>query len=516
LVLFPLMARGELLGAFMVDFETSQAEAAEVDFLHDEKLAVIQGIAQQTAIAIENIRLLKSQKEEAYVSVALLQVAQAVVSLNELGDILEAIVRISPILVGVTRCAIYLWDDERSLFHLSKSYGIAAEDEAVLTAGVYQSGKFPLLDAVRRGDRVVFYPLQEPPESPLDWDRLLPYETSLILETLPEEFSEADLAQEIYHNELLRSEARLLLAIPLSVKGNVLGVMIAEEAEATADEPSHHIRERRLEIITGISQQASLAIQNDLLQREVVERERLEREMQLAREIQKAFLPSRFPKLPGWDLDVRWRPARQVGGDFYDVIDLPGGQVGLVIADVADKGMPAALFMTLVRTLIRAEIHEAGSPATVLERVNNLLIPDTQQGMFITVFYAVLSANTGELVYANAGHNLPLVYRRKEKRVERLLKGGMALGIQENIRIPEHTARLDVGDFVVFYTDGVTEAFSPEGEMYGEERLCETLRTFKGKSAKSLLDAVDESVFAFTGEGFPSDDLTLIGLQRRK
>jgi serine phosphatase RsbU (regulator of sigma subunit) len=520
LVLFPMTVHSEVLGGLLVDF--CDAEIDSEEFLHDEKLAIIQGIAHQTAIAVENIRLLKAQKEEAYASVALLQVAQAVVSLTELNEILESIVRLAPILVGVSRCAVYLWDELRAAFWMAQSYGLPRSLEVELSTRLYQPGEFPILDAVYKCNTLVNYPLDASTISSAEWDHLIPPEldTPLNDEILPGESITSDQSYPseaggtTFSNELLKHEGRLLLAFPLAVKGNVLGAMLAEEAAPTSDESSYHIRERRLEILTGITQQASLAIQNDRLQSEVVERERLERELQLARQIQKRFLPQELPTLPGWDLAVRWRTARQVGGDFYDIFELPGKKLGLVIADVADKGMPAALFMILVRTLIRAAVHEEESPAEVLEEVNDLMIPDTQNGMFVTAIYAVLSIDTGHLIYANAGHNLPLLLRSGTQTVECLPKGGMALGIEEGIHLEEHNIFLEADDCVIFYTDGITEAFSTEGEMYGEERLRETIHSASCVSARIMLDAIDDSVNAFIGDDLPSDDLTMVAVRR--
>src|SRR5512134_4114285 len=136
--------------------------------------------------------------------------------------------------------------------------------------------------------------------------------------------------------------------------------------------------------MTGSVKEAALAIQNDLLQRAMVARERLETEVQLARQIQQTFLPESLPRFSDWDLAARWKTARQVGGDFYDVFNLPNNRLGLFIADVADKGVPAALFMALTRTLVRAAVLENHSPAEAMKRVNDLLVPDTRQGMFVT------------------------------------------------------------------------------------------------------------------------------------
>ena len=487
LLLLPLIVQGEVMGTMLVDYQSDWDEFRAIGTSHDERLVTIQGIALQTAAAVENARLREAQQEEAYVSAALLQVAQAVASLNDLDDILSTIVRITPILVGVERCAIFLWDDERAVFRAAQSYGIPRAAEEILLTQSYGPGDFPLLDTVREHDRLVIYPSASPGGEG----------------TIP-----PDLAP--ISGEARPGETRSLLAVPLSVKGTVIGVMLLEEATT-----SRRFRERRLEIIIGITQQAALAVQNDRLQQEMAERERLERELQLAREIQQTFMPSQSPDLPGWELAFGWRAARQVAGDFYDFFELPDHRMGLVIADVADKGMPAALFMALTRTLMRAAALEETSPAAALARVNDLLVPDAHGGMFVTLFYAILSLETGELTYANAGHNLPLLLRSGTGKLEQLAKGEMALGVLEGVRHEEHVTSLEPGDYLIFYTDGVTEAFSPEGETYDEERLQAIIHAAAGNSAQEMLDGIDDSVTAFIGDAAPSDDRTTMVLRRQ-
>ncbi len=508
-VLVPLQARGEALGAFLVNYSAalpvlSLGKSFEAYF--DERLAILQGIAHQTAVAMDNIRLLKAQKEEAYVSVALLQVAQAVVSSNDLDESLGSIVRITPILVGVKRTGIFLWDESQSLFRLSQSYGLLHPSETP----TYKLREFPLLDAVLVENCVLACPLQTDQmntNAPQAWTHL----------PVPD-------LQDV--DRLLNEEEGLLIAFPLAVKGKILGVFIVEEPDPilgdtySVGNPNRRLRPKRMEIITGISQQAALAIQNDLLQKETVERERLEREMQLARQIQTAFLPHNIPVLPGWDLQVYWRPAREVGGDFYDFFELPGDRLGMVIADVADKGMPAALFMTLVRTLVRATVEVLNSPADVVARVNDLLFPDAMSGMFVTLVYAVLDLNTGELKTTNAGHNPPLVLHQP-CRFERVQRDGMALGVTEHTPFHSHSYQIEPGDLLVMYTDGVTKSFALDGKMFGEERLLETIEQAAhyeddgdGLSAQAILQAIDGRVLEFSGDEAPSDDLTLVVLKR--
>jgi sigma-B regulation protein RsbU (phosphoserine phosphatase) len=196
------------------------------------------------------------------------------------------------------------------------------------------------------------------------------------------------------------------------------------------------------------------------------------------------------------------------------MFQLSDGRLGLVIADVADKGMPAALFMVLTRTLVRAAALENPSPAAVLDRVNNLLVPDARQGMFVTALYAVLDPESGTLTYANAGHNLPLILRSGSDELVELERGGMALGVVEGTNLEDKTVELAAGDHLVLYTDGVTEAFSEADEIYGQERLQGVMRGAAGTSAQEMLNAILDSVIGFTGDRPPSDDLTLVVLCR--
>ena len=514
MVLVPLLTRDQVLGAFLVDYSEEiliGVGRKPIEELFDEQLAIIQGIAQQTAVAVDNIRLLKSQKEEAYTSVALLQVAQAVVSSNDLDEALSAIVRVTPILVGVKRTAVFLWNKSRTSFILSQSYGLQRELEAF----EFPLGEFPLLDAVKLEDRLLLCPLSVEGANSED---TLNYWSTL---SVPD-------SDDI--ENLLENNPYLLLALPLSVKGNVLGVFLVEEPEPVpivnnaGGNANRRLRDKRLEIVTGISQQAALAIQNDHYQSEMLERERLEREMQLARQIQTTFLPHETTQISGWDFQATWEPAREVGGDFYDFFELPGNRLGFVIADVADKGLPAAMYMTLARTLVRASVSQVISPGKVLDRVNDYLVLDAPQGMFVTLVYVVLSLETGDLVVANAGHNPPFILRPSLDRIDRLKRGGMALGVMRGDRIQEQRTLLKSGEFLILYTDGVTEAFSPDGDMYTEGRLHQTILEFnkqtivdgnqKGNLAGDILSGIKDSVKRFTGNQPLSDDLTLLVIKR--
>jgi serine phosphatase RsbU (regulator of sigma subunit) len=300
-----------------------------------------------------------------------------------------------------------------------------------------------------------------------------------------------------------------LLGFPLTIQGQVLGILVVREPNTTPV-----FWERRMEIITGIAQQASLAIQNDLLKREMVHNERTDREIQLARQIQETFLPDRIPQPAGWELDVRWQPARQVGGDFYDVFILDNNHLGLVIADVSDKGLAAALYMTVTRTLIRSKIREHDNPADVLREVNQLLFNESPESMFITTVYGILSLETGNLVYANAGHNRPYVFRSENGTIEQLPKGGMALGVLPEIDLVNHSIAVYTGDTLIFFTDGACDTLSPTGEDFGEERLRDLLISNCCGSAAGLLEQTDNALRAWRQDLLPVDDITFLAVRR--
>ncbi|HLA06512.1 MAG TPA: SpoIIE family protein phosphatase, partial [Anaerolineales bacterium] len=449
-----------------------------------EAQAMVTTFASYAAVAIENTRLYDIAQEQAYASAALLQVAQAIVSLNDLDEILGTIIRIMPILVGVERAALYQWDNTVEKFLPSQSYGFNEEDEAMFWNRSFAAGEFAFLDSCRGATGLLACQLDDP--------RGL----------------HAWLSADPARQANLGNPNALLFAVPIAVKDDLYGVMMIEEASGGL-----RFRSRRLAIITGIAQQAALAIQNDLLQREMVVRERLETEVHLARQIQKTFLPESLPQFDGWDFAARWKTARQVGGDFYDVFDLPNNRLGLFIADVADKGVPAALFMALTRTLVHAAVLETDSPAIAMKRVNDLLIPDTRQGMFVTAVYAVLDMEKSELTYVVAGHNPPL-WVKHDGTIERLTRTAIALGVVTGEPVEQRTIKLEAGDSVLLYTDGLTESFDYDGKFYGETRLTEAILENQCTSAAELIDVIEKSLLNFVQDMPPADDLTMLVVRR--
>ena len=242
----------------------------------------------------------------------------------------------------------------------------------------------------------------------------------------------------------------------------------------------------------------------------MVEKERLEHELELARQLQQSILPHQFPNLSGFHFAARSRPARQVGGDFYDAIALGPDRVGLVIADVSDKGMAAALYMALTRSLIHAEARRSSSPRRVLLNTHRLLLEMTQSFMFVTAFYGVLDARTGSLTYARAGHDLPLLVSPDRGDCRSLSADGTILGLLKDIRLEEAGVDLRSGDALVLYTDGITDATTKSGEYFGLERLRETVKAAAAGSAEELCDAIFARVNRFQRGAAQHDDMALL------
>ena len=303
---------------------------------------------------------------------------------------------------------------------------------------------------------------------------------------------------------------KFLIFNPLKLKnkftgGLVLGNKLLGEPYSADD----------LELLGTLVSQGSISIENARLQKKQLSQERLQKELEIATNIQRSFLPSNVPDLQGIDIAAFFQPAKEVGGDFYDFIRLPENKLGIVIADVCGKGMPAALYMALSRALIRAcSAHEPVNMVKAVLCTNSLIQECANADLFVTLIFSIYDPVTGILRYVRAGHNYPIYYRKKTNCCE-LLKGqGLALGIFPNITIEEKKIRLTKGDIVVYYTDGITEAPNSNEEMFGVERITNLLAKYQDQPASIIAEKIKSSVIRFGGSERQHDDLTLIILKK--
>ena len=305
--------------------------------------------------------------------------------------------------------------------------------------------------------------------------------------------------------------AGIKLAVPLVNQGELIGVLNLGARLSTQE---YSADDRAL--LNNLATQAAPALRVAQLvrqqQSEVAARERIEQEMRVARLIQLTLLPKQMPALEGWQFARRYQPARAVGGDFYDFIDLPDGNLGLVVGDVTDKGVPAALVMASTRSILRSAAQRLGSPGEILQRSNELLCDDIPPNMFVTCFFGILDTTTGRLRYANAGHDLP--HHRHATGVDELTAYGMPLGLMTGMHYEEHETVLAPGDLLLLYSDGLVEAHNTERDMFGFPRLRDLMaeRVLNGEATIEYL--LDE-LARFTGAGWEQeDDITLVTLQR--
>lgn len=308
--------------------------------------------------------------------------------------------------------------------------------------------------------------------------------------------------------------AGIKMVVPLVSQGEVIGLLNLgprrSQQEYSADDHA---------LVNNLASQAAPAVRVAQLVRqqqvEAQERERIEQELRVARLIQQTLLPKAVPEPPGWQVAVYYQPAREVGGDFYDFIGLPDGRLALVVGDVADKGVPAALVMATTRSILRGAAQSLKSPGQVLERTNQMLCPDIPANMFVTCLYAVLDPASGLLQYANAGHDLP--YLRHASGVAELRATGMPLGLMPGMHYEDKEMWLEPGDTVLFYSDGLVEAHNPQQEMFGFPRLRKLIAEHPTGEGVALIDFLLASLAQFTGNDWKQeDDISLLTLQRSR
>ena len=300
-----------------------------------------------------------------------------------------------------------------------------------------------------------------------------------------------------------------LLWAPLKTQNQVLGGILlgrqtGQEVFTASDE----------KLLTSLARQAAVAIENSQLHQAALERERLKRELQLAHDVQASLIPREVPHIPGWEFAAHWQPASEVGGDFFDFIARDDGELGFAIADVSDKGMHAALFMALTRSTLRASTLAAPTPADGLNQANRLLCADSTGGMFVTLFYGQLDPAASRLTYVNAGQNPPLLYRAAKKELIELTRTGIMVGFDDTYAYKQRSVRLQRGDFILFYTDGVTESVDAQDEQFGEERLHRVLLDHQNESPDEIMNALKQALGEFTGDIPPFDDVTIVIVKR--
>jgi len=306
----------------------------------------------------------------------------------------------------------------------------------------------------------------------------------------------------LYPREAAEEGLRSGLVVGLFAKGRPIGALHLYASEV------RDFSEDEIRLLRAMANQAAIAIENARLYKDSLAKQALDKELAIAAEIQEQLLPDKAPAVPGLDIQAMSLPSQQVGGDFYDFIPIDDGHLGIVIADVAGKGIPAALLMATSRAALRAQAERKLRPNRVLQSLNRVLRRDTALEHFITCFYGVIEVPTRVLRYTNAGHNPPMHLR--DGRINFLRTGGVVLGVTTEPRYATGRIVLKPGDVCVLYTDGVTESLDPQGHTFSERRVAEVVRRCAHQSAEEILTAICDELMAFTSGAPPRDDQTLV------
>jgi serine phosphatase RsbU (regulator of sigma subunit) len=391
---------------------------------------------------------------------------------------LAQVVRLTPLLAGVDRCAALLRDPSRGEFVVAQVY-VGQRSPAVEPQGArLRPGDLPLLDlavSARQLQRV-------------------------------DDAAQSDLVTAAWRESV---GSKTLVVAPLLAQGEVQGALLVDSVEA-----SYGMSQRREDILTGIAQQVSLYLENFQLLAQEQERIRLAQELQVAQRIQASLLPAVTPAIEGYEIAHAWDPAREVGGDFYDFLPLPHGKLGLLMADVADKGIPAALFMATTSTLLRVSAHDHAAPDQALLHANAWINAGNREDMFVTAWYGILDLASHRVDFANAGHSLALHVQAADGVIRMLRPAGMPLGVVEDLRLERDAISLAPGDLLVLYTDGVIDALNEAEEDFGQDRLEALLFGRRHETAQQVVAALRSAVLAHTGQAPLYDDVTVVALRR--
>lgn len=473
----PLRSGNQVLGILNV-------AASSWDAFSPRALALLTNVGSQMGVALERARLFDLlQERRVHEQASLLGFSNQLLSRLDLDDLLSYLVEEARRLLQVDACAVLLPDEDDPQY--LRFYAAAGWRSDPVAA----QRRVPADD--RTGSGVVMR-TQQP----------IVLEDAEVRETAP------------WMADWLPDEEFLSAGIvPLIADGRSIGALVADVRQ------KRRLQDDDVRFLQLMANQAALAIEKARLHREEIQRQRLEEELSVARQIQLSILPSAAPTVPGWEIATRYEAARQVGGDFYDFFWVPrpqegDRQFGVVIADVAGKGVPAALFMAMSRTTIRNVAISDRSPAAALEKANELLLKDSEADLFLTAFYGLLDTETGELAYCNAGHNRPFCYRLEERAFATLRSNGIALGVLPEITLPGHRITIETGDLLVLFTDGVTEAVNPEMEEFGEDRLRAIVEAHADAGVQEIVNAVADAVNAFTHDLPRWDDFTLVVARR--
>ncbi len=461
ILVYPLTLRGEFFGVIEAinkkDGGFDQSDMETFDILSD-----------QIAVAIQNAQLYRTLKEEALQRNTLFEVSRQLMAPLTLDEVMYHILLALQKVVDFHAGAVYLIDDETEDIGSISSVGYG--DDADLSLKV--------------GQGIV----------------------GTVAKTAKPELVGDVAADPRYVNA--RPQTRSEIVVPIISGIRLIGAFNLEHDDLNAFSQSD------LEVLTAFASQAAISIERARMTRYMLEQKKIEEQLSIARTIQKTFLPDKVPEPPGYDLWGTNIASGEVGGDYFDFIRIVENQIGIAIADVSGKGIPAALIMASFRASLIAEIRNNYAIRTICGKVNNLLCESLEPGNFVTAIYGVLDTKNSIFTFSDCGHN-PALLLRADDSVEELFEGGMLLGVRPQATYEERPVYIRNGDILCMFTDGITEAEDENGEQFENERLLDTIRRHRTIAAEEIGAKVIDAVHAFADRRHVMDDLTLIIVKRR-
>lgn len=456
----PLIGKGQMIGVI-------EAINSENSGFTDEDLDTLVGLSNQIAVAIDNANLYRTVKREALIKDLLYDIGNKLSGSLTLDEVLKEIMASVRLVVDYDAGGVFIVDETEVLAIYSEGY-----DADCIPHLHSKVGKGLVGTAIEQNYAVIVPDVTNDPR---------------------------------YINCRVQTNSEMV--VPIVLSDRVIGSLNLESNRRDAFDSNDTAA------LQTFAAQAAISIERARMHQKLLESQKIDQQLEIAREIQTTFLPKKAPSIPHYDIHGRNIPSGQVGGDYFDFIEIVSGQIGIAIADVVGKGIPASLIMASVRASLIAEIRNNYSIRTICEKVNALLVESLQPGDFVTAVYGVLDSKNHIFTFSNCGHNQPILLR-SDDTVEYLKEGGPIFGVTHPAEFEERPIFLNPGDLIVMYTDGVTEVFDKDGNEFGPDNLIELIKANRDLTSAEISQKIIEAVNAFAADDQLFDDLTMIVVKR--
>ena len=471
LIAVPMHVREKVVGVLEV------INARDRNYFDKYDLDLLQALADQAGIAvynrdlISNLRVANQQLQRQYKEIkAMYEMSQGLTNEKDIEQLFRISVEVIRDVFEIEKVSIMLYNEEKKVLEIKQSVGI----------------KDDIIDRIH---------LQEGEK--IDGD-VYKNASPILVEDMNKD-------KKFGRNKKLRYKTSSFISVPLKLRDKVIGVL-----NITQKKDYSPFDEQDLLTFGTLSNQIGKSYENIIFYNEFLEKQRIEKELEVTRNIQQHILPSDFPKIKGLDVFATNIPAKEVGGDFYDYLMIDDKTHGFLIADVSGKGLPASMFMALSRSITRVEAYNLILPSEVLKESNKYIFKDSESGMFVTMFYFVVHTDKQKILFGSAGHNEQLLFKNDNNNFEYLKEKGIPLGVSPESSYMEGEVEYKAGDILILYTDGVTEAINKTGDEFGMKKFKEIIKKNKDMSANELGDKILKSVEEYS-EGMPQfDDITLM------